>query len=335
MKTQNLRACLQLIPLGLVFLLVIIACQGPTLTHPPITRDQVSPNGAVKMNPEQDAWPPIAASGWSQPVPLDGPINTPGGEDSPFITPDGNTLYFVFTPDVNIPPEQQLNDGLTGIWRATRNEGQWQEPQRIMLADPDEAHLDGCPFVKDAWMVFCSIRAGNQREIDLYTAELINGLWTNIQNWGEPFNQAYQVGELHIAANGDLYFASDRPNGMGGFDLWVSVWNGEAWEAPVNLGAAVNSSNDENRPFVSADGQELWFDGVSQKGYPGPAIFRSLRQPDGSWGPAEEVVSSFAGEPTLTGGGNTLYFVHHYFSADLSQMIEADIYVSTRLQTDE
>jgi hypothetical protein len=33
-------------------------------------------------------------------------VNTAGGEDSPFVTPDGNTLYYVFTPDVNIPAER-------------------------------------------------------------------------------------------------------------------------------------------------------------------------------------------------------------------------------------
>jgi hypothetical protein len=46
----------------------------------------------------------------------------------------------------------------------------------------------------------------------------------------------------------------------------------------------------------------------------------------------EEIISSFAGEPTLNSDGRTLYFVHHYFSSDLSQMIEADIYVSTRIE---
>lgn len=74
----------------------------------------------------------------------------------------------------------------------------------------------------------------------------------------------------------------------------------------------------------------MWFYGQSTKGRPGPSIFRSLRQPDGTWGAAEEIISTFAGEPTLSGDGKTLYFVHHYFSEDLSRMLEADIYVTTR-----
>jgi hypothetical protein len=49
---------------------------------------------------------------------------------------------------------------------------------------------------------------------------------------------------------------------------------------------------------------------------------------DGSWGEPEEMISNFAGEPTLDDEGN-LYFVHHFFSQD-GKMLEADIYVAYR-----
>jgi hypothetical protein len=65
-------------------------------------------------------------------------------------------------------------------------------------------------------------------------------------------------------------------------------------------------------------------------GHPGPSVFRSVRQPDGTWGQPEEVISSFAGEPTLSSDGNTLLFIHHYFNEEMSTMIEADIFVSYR-----
>jgi len=57
-----------------------------------------------------------------------------------------------------------------------------------------------------------------------------------------------------------------------------------------------------------------------------------VRQPDGPWSEPEEIISSFAAEPTLTGDGRTLYFVHHFFTADMREMIEADIYVTRRLE---
>ena len=84
----------------------------------------------------------------------------------------------------------------------------------------------------------------------------------------------------------------------------------------------------EDQPFLSSNGQEMWFSGDCRLGYPGPSTFRSLLQPDGSWGPAQEIVSRFAGEPTLDDAGN-LYFVHYFFSRD-GKMIEADIYLALR-----
>jgi hypothetical protein len=348
------------IPLTLLALTALACASMPTAIAPTsaprptskvqptaISRLSTIPPDAVKMTPAEDAWPPAVTPGWSQPMLLDGPVNTAGAEDSPFVTPDGQTLYFFFTPDVRVPADKQLLDGVTGIWVTHRADATlskvegWSEPERVLLADPGELHLDGCVFVQDDWMVFCSAREGNAREIDLYTARLRapsagsgrGGIWTDWQNWGEPFNVAYQVGEMHVTADGrSLYFGSKRPGGYGGVDLWVSEKVGDQWMEPVNLGPRVNTAGDENRPFVSADGRELWFDAIDRPGYAGPTIFRAARQPDDSWGEPEEIVSGLAGEPTLTGDGRTLYFVHHYFSADLSRMIEADIYVTTRIE---
>ncbi|MEW5869430.1 MAG: hypothetical protein AB1894_09150 [Chloroflexota bacterium] len=300
-------------------------------TPTPADRLASIPAGAVKVAPAEDRWQPLIAPGWSRPQPLGAPINTAGAEDSPFILPDGQTLYFFFTPDLHIPAEKQLFDGVTGIWAARRSGGGWADPQRVTLAAPGEVHLDGCPFVLGDQMYFCSARAGNFRDVDLFTAVFENGRWSDWQNAGQTLNQEYQAGEMHLTADGsELYFGSSRPGGAGGYDLWVSPRASTGWAAPQNLGAAVNTPGDENRPFVSPNGQELWYDAGSRQGAPGPAVFRCLRQPDGSWNACTEIVSSFAGEPTLTGDGRTLYFVHHYFTADMRQMIEADIYVSTR-----
>ncbi|MEX1248054.1 MAG: hypothetical protein WEA61_06185 [Anaerolineales bacterium] len=63
------------------------------------------------------------------------------------------------------------------------------------------------------------------------------------------------------------------------------------WSEPINLGALINTPGDENRPYLSPDGSVLYYDGPSQLGYPGPAIFRAFRQPDGSWSQPEEHIS--------------------------------------------
>jgi WD40-like Beta Propeller Repeat len=318
----QLIACALLLAMG-------ASCSPSTPMPQPIPRAQFIPAGAVKMHPQDDAWPPIAASGWSDPEPMPGPINTAGAEDSPYPTHDGRSFLFVFAPDLNVPAQEQLFNGATGIWSAAANGESWGEPTRVWLAKPDEPALDGCPFALSDVLYFCSVRVGNVREIDIYRATMRDGLWSDWKNAGQPLNIDLEAGELHMNESGtEVLFASRRAGGYGGFDLWTSQATAQGWSAPVNLGPAINTPGDENRPALTPDESELWFDGPSRIGMPGPAIFRSQRLPDGSWGESQEIVSRFAGEPAFSADGQVLYFVHHYFSPDMSRMIEADIYMT-------
>jgi hypothetical protein len=47
-----------------------------------------------------------------------------------------------------------------------------------------------------------------------------------------------------------MVFASDRPGGMGGFDLYYSLFSGGKWNTPVNLGPSINTASDEYRPVL-------------------------------------------------------------------------------------
>jgi hypothetical protein len=307
-------------------------CAPRVAPAPTLGRAQAIPATAAKISPADDAWPPLVAAGWSAPEPMPGPINTAGAEDSPYPTHDGQVFLFVFTPDLNTPAEKQLLDGVTGLWSASAIDGTWSEPTRVWLAAPDEPALDGCPFVLGDLLYFCSIRVGNLREIDLYRAALRDGVWMDWQNAGREVNLDLEAGEMHMSASGtEIIFASRRADGFGGFDLWRAQKTANGWSQPENLGSGVNTAADENRPALSPDERELWFDAPSLRGLPGPAVYRSRRTPEGTWGTAEEIVSQLAGEPAFSPDGQMLYFVHHYFTPDMSRMIEADIYQSRRL----
>lgn len=289
-----------------------------------LSRGDMIPTDAEKMTPDKDLFPPILhSSDWESPVPVPGSINTAGAEDSPFISPDGNTLTFFFTPDVDVPAEKQLLDGVTGIYTSHRVDGKWSEPQRIVLIESGKLSLDGCHFIQGNTLWFCSAREGNYRDIDLWTAEHKDGAWTNWQNAGEKLNLDYWAGEMHISSDQNaLYFHSDREDGVGRIDIWVSYWIRGEWDEPQNVWE-VNTEENDGWPFLTEDGSELWFLRTYQ-GY--PAIFRA-RNKNGGWDEPELILSQFAGEPSLDSDGN-IYFVHHYFED--GKMIEADIYVAYR-----
>jgi len=283
------------------------------------TRESTIPNDAVKMTPTTDRSPPVLhSSEFEQPVSLPSTINTAGAEDSPFITPDGSTLYFFFTPDVRVPVTQQLFDNVTGIYVSRKSGDVWGAAYRIVLQDAGRLALDGCEFVDGTTMWFCSAREGYEG-IHWFTAQYTSGRWTNVAN--SDFPASYEVGELHIYGD-ELYYHSPRSGGAGGLDVWVSQRTANGWQEPMNV-AAINTDANEGWPYVSSDGSELWF----LRTYLGtPALYRSLKI-NGAWGTPELIVSQFAGEPTLDDAGN-LYFVHHYYRDN--NMIEADIYFAKK-----
>ncbi len=304
-----------------ILLLILLLSACVQKEHEIIDRESLIPQNATKITPDSDLSPPVLhSSEWEQPVPLPYPVSTAGAEDSPFITPDGKTLYFFFTPDVNVPVEKQVIDGVTGIYVSRKINNTWTKPERVWLQDPGKLSLDGCAFVQDNRIWFCAAREG-YTGLHWFTAEFVEGKW---QNWNiVDFNPEYEVGELHISADGkQLYYHSSKEGGKGNYDIWVSYKENNEWQQPKNL-EAVNSPENDGWPFLSQDGSELWF----LRTYLGtPAIFRSKRT-NGAWSEPELIISQFAGEPSLDNEGN-IYFVHHYY--DNGKMIEADIWVARR-----
>ena len=291
-------------------------------------RADAVPPDAIKMTPANDSAPPRLHPGfddiWHEPIPLEGPVNTAGAEDSPFITPDGNTLYFWFNGDQSKDVHEQVKDSITGLYRSEKVDGEWQEPERLFLQYFDKIGFDGDPTVHGDTLWFGSIREGNYRDIDIWAAELINGRWVSWTNAGELLNKTYEIGELHITADGnDIYFGSTRPRGKGESDIWITRKVNGHWQEPENV-TVVNTAASEGQPFISEDGNELWFTRLT----PGPAIYRSINI-DNQWQTPELVLSTLAGEPTLDANGN-LYFVHHRWDDTLHRVTEADIYVCYR-----
>jgi len=292
---------------------------NPVSTYPDVVRHNKLPADILKRGPETDPYPPILHSAdFQNPIPLPPSINTSGAEDSPFVLPDGNTLYFFFTPDVRVPAEKQLLDDVTGVWVSHKSTGAWNEAERVWLQQPGKLALDGAVCVQDEEMWFASAREGFTG-VNMFTARWTDGKWGNWQYAGDRLMKELQIGEVHIHGN-DLVFHSDRPGGKGGLDIWVTTRNGTSWSDPINIDA-VNSDGMDGFPFISSDGNELW---LTRTLNGTPAILRSKKS-DVGWLAPELIVSQFAGEPTLDDAGN-LYFVHHYY--ENGAMIEADLYVA-------
>jgi WD40-like Beta Propeller Repeat len=77
-----------------------------------------------------------------------------------------------------------------------------------------------------------------------------------------------------------VFFASNRPGGLGGWDIWTSKWiPGTGYSAPYNLGSPVNSASDETDPSISGDGALLVFASNRSGGLGGFDLWSSALRP--------------------------------------------------------
>jgi len=127
-----------------------------------------------------------------------------------------------------------------------------------------------------------------------------------------PYNQIeYSYAFPNLGFDGKaLYFSSNRPGGLGGFDIYVSYFRDGTWSKPENLGPEVNSPGNEITPFY--DGDELYFASDYHFGLGGYDNFSSTVV-NGIWAQPRNMgkgVNSPSDDYYLTPDldGNTLYF---------------------------
>ena len=111
-------------------------------------------------------------------------------------------------------------------------------------------------------------------ELSIFTAEVRGeGDWENAVPF--PHNGSdYSTGYPCFSPDGQaLYFASDRPGGFGGFDLYVSYKTPSGWSTPENLGDGVNTPGDEISPFLL--GNVLYFASDWHLGFGGYDLFKA------------------------------------------------------------
>ncbi|MEG1556389.1 MAG: OmpA family protein [Bacteroidales bacterium] len=120
---------------------------------------------------------------------------------------------------------------------------------------------------------------------DLYWSKRIGNRWSRPRNFGEPVNTERWESQPSIASDGKtLYFASNRPGGFGGFDIWKTKMIEEGvFTVPENLGSVINTKGDDTAPFIHSDGRTLYFASDGHPGMGGIDLYYSLLLGDSSW----------------------------------------------------
>jgi outer membrane protein OmpA-like peptidoglycan-associated protein/tetratricopeptide (TPR) repeat protein len=126
-------------------------------------------------------------------------------------------------------------------------------------------HIEGSGLIMDIYLY--QIKSFN--EWDLQTEEFFSF------NAGVDAEKPFSTGQPFLSSDGmTLYFASNRPGGYGGYDLYVSYKKRSGWTQPKNLGPNVNSPGNEMCPYLTSSGK-LFFSSDWHHGFGGMDIFVS------------------------------------------------------------
>src|SRR5687767_4887430 len=183
----------------------------------------------------------------------------------PFVTPDGQRVYFSWAkPRPGAAPDTVLD---YDTWVAERRGDGWSEA-RYVGVPPHTPESDMYPsLTRDGTLYFDSFRPHPDLKArrNVWRSRLVNGAYQTAEPLPAAINQAGASNPYIDPDERYIIFSSGRPGGLGGGDLYISYRTGESWSEPISLGPRVNSPATEFCPMVSPDGRHLFFSRIPRK----------------------------------------------------------------------
>ena len=246
-------------------------------------------------------------------------VNTIHDDYFPSITADGLMISTtVLSPKwMGDAPMQYQEDMYVSYWNGSK----WSYSEPLPAPMNGYGNEGSQSFSADGRYMFfvqCTNRE-NVGSCDIWYSIRKGNKWSNPINLGEPANSRYWESNPVMSPTGDMiYFTSNRPNGLGGKDIWcVQVYIDDYGYLktynPQPLGKPINTDKDEFAPFIHADNHTLYFSSDGHKGLGGQDIFRSVRSDDGTWSTPENLgypINTHGDESgfVINGLGNRAYF---------------------------
>jgi len=264
-------------------------------------------------------------------------INSKYEDKGPAITADSKKLFFNSRrPETSDSPIDIEGDGkffeniYFTTWDSAKN--QWADADQIPgQINQSNSHVACTGISADGKQIFIyknDLTNPEARGGDIFVSKVLNNKWKTPEPFGKPINTSYWEGGACISPDGKtLYFTSERSGGFGNSDIWVAQRKTKTeWETPVNIGAEINSPNDEAGLFLAPDGKTLFFCSNGANSMGDYDVFRTVMK-DGTWSKPENLgypINTIKRDGPLVMSADTRYA---YFSSDrLGGFGENDIY---------
>jgi hypothetical protein len=222
---------------------------------------------------------PDLDSPWGSPARLPDGVNSSANDRAAFVSPDGHWLFFAS----NRPGGVGDYDLYTS-WRAhVHDDGAWEEP--VNMTALNTSGFESGPAMSGDWrfgetelFYVSNPGSGGQAYADIYVVTLHKDGSLGSPSAVPELNSPVSEGRPYLSRDErEIYFQSNRPGGVGSFDIWMARRErpGESWSTPENV-AELNTVGGDLTPVLSRDGQEI-FIGTNWTGHVGD-IFVSVRE---------------------------------------------------------
>jgi hypothetical protein len=218
------------------------------------------------------------------------PINTDETEGVPVISADESVMIYTYIGKNStggllndmLKPDKVDGAFRLDIFMANRsNDSTWNEPKGISSLNTNAN--DAAVAISPDGQVLFTFASDVKNPGDLFTSKLVGVEWSKPEKLNSNINSEFWEGSCSITGDGRfLYFASERPGGFGGRDLYVSERVNGDWGPAVNLGASINTEYNEDAPFIHPDGITLFLSSQGHKSIGGYDIMYSIKK-DNSW----------------------------------------------------
>jgi len=263
-------------------------------------------------------------------------INTENEEYVPVITADESELFFTSRRKNNLGGN--IDPTIGGYYediyysQKKKEEAEWGEAINLGIPVNSEFHDATIGLSLDGQQLF--IYRDDKKGIgNILVTQKRGDQWTTPEKLPNPINSKNQETSVCYSYDGKtLYFVSNRPGGIGGRDIYKATKNKEGgWGEVENLGATINTEEDDDALFLHPDGKTLYFSSKGHQTMGGYDIFRSVYE-NGKWSEPENI-----GYPVNTAGDDVCFVLTasgeygYYASAKPEGKGKRDIYKVTFL----
>ena len=207
-------------------------------------------------------------------------FNSRRADYSPMLNgEDNNQLFFTSTRNQAKGDEYS---GITGtknadIFVSTKDDkGKWQRPEVIdteLNTDYDEGACSFSPDGRTMYLTQCKTDPSYPRYATIVTSNRSDAAWSKAQDLTITRDTLSAFAHPAVSPDGQwLYFTSDMPGGLGGYDIWRVRLTTSGVGAVENLGAPINTPGDEMFPTFRPNG-DLYFSSDGHEGMGGLDIY--------------------------------------------------------------